>query len=104
MSTSIHSGGLITKDPNSQKLYTMDWDQENLATSVTITTSDWAITGPDAVLTKDNPSILAGGRRTQVRLLAGTVGKTYTVTNTIVTSESPTQTKERSFKVLIEQK
>lgn len=102
MST-IHSGGLVVKDPDASKVYVMDWDAENLAVGVEITTSSWEISGRDAVLTKDNESVLAGSRKTQVRLLAGTDGYKYTVTNRIVTSENPAQTKDKSFTVLVQQ-
>jgi hypothetical protein len=62
----------------------------------------WAVVATDAPLTKDSESILAGTRKTQVRLLAGTLGQIYEIANKIVTSETPAQTKERSFRVLIE--
>lgn len=103
MSTTIRPGGLTTKDPNSIELFTFDWDAEHLAASVTITTSSFTISGPDANLTQDNASILSGSRKTQVRLTGGTAGATYTVTNRIVTNETPAQTKDASFKVLIEE-
>lgn len=104
MTITIREGALVTKDPADIKVYQVDWDTENLAALVTITTSTWTITGPDALLTKDNESILAGSRSTQLRLLAGTLGQTYEIANKIVTNESPAQTKERSFRVLIENK
>jgi hypothetical protein len=102
MSQSIRSGGLTVKDPNSAELFVMDWDEEHLETGVTIASSSWSITGADSVLTSDQASVLAGSRKTQVRLSAGTVGGRYTVTNRIVTNESPAQTKDASFKVLIQ--
>lgn len=108
MSTiSIKSGGLVIKDPSDIKVYLVDWDTDNLAAGVSIQTSTWTIAAirpsqVDAFLTKDNESILAGNRKTQVRLMAGTLGQTYEVANKIVTNESPAQTKERSFRVLIE--
>lgn len=98
---------LVVKDPSASQVYIMDWDTANLAAAVTITTSTWTITAikpsGDTGLTKDNPSIRSGSRKTQVRLIGGTLGARYEVTNTIVTNESPTQTKERSFVVSIEQ-
>lgn len=104
----ISTGDQVTKDPADIKVYAFDWDTLNLAAAVTIQTSTWTITPivpstTDAVLTKDNESILAGNRKTQVRLTAGTIGQTYEIANKIVTNESPSQTKERSFRVLIEQ-
>lgn len=103
----IDAGDEVLKDPVDSKAYGVDWDTNNLAVSVTITSSVWTITAiapsaSDTALTKDNESVLAGSRRTQVRLLGGTVGQTYEVANKIVTSENPTQTKERSFRVLVQ--
>jgi hypothetical protein len=103
MSTTIHSGGLVIKDPNSEEVYVVDWGSEHLATGVEITSSDWFITGRDSALVGDSESVLSGSRRASIRLSDGTLGYRYTVTNRIVTNESPTQTKDASFDVLIEQ-
>lgn len=103
MSTTIHDGGLVVKDPSAAKVYQMDWNAENLATDVTISTSTWSVTGRDTALTTDQTSTVGSGRKAQVRLSAGTIGVKYTVTNHITTSESPAQTKEKSFFVLIQQ-
>jgi hypothetical protein len=99
----LRPGGLYLKDPNEARVVQFDFDTDgNLATAVTISTSTWTITveapASEVVsgLTKDNPSILSGSRKTQVRLTAGTLGSRYRLTNQIVTSESPTQTKEYS--------
>ena len=104
----IENGDQITKDPSDVKVYLVDWDTDNLAVGATITTSSWTITaiGPsqtDTALTKDSESIVTGSRKTQVRLSAGTLGQTYEIANKIVTNEAPTQTKERSFRVRVEQ-
>jgi hypothetical protein len=48
-------------------------------------------------LTKDNETIVTGNQKTQLRLKAGTLKNRYTVTNRIVTNETPAQTDERSF-------
>jgi hypothetical protein len=104
MSTWIRDGGTIIKDPNSSEVFLMDWGTSHLAAAAEISTSTFTIAGADAILTADNPSILTGNRSTQVRLSAGTTGRTYTVTNRIVTNESPAQTKDASFKVLIEER
>lgn len=102
MSRTIRAGGLLIKDPDSSELFTMDWDTEHLRPGVQISTQQFFITGPDSVLTKDSESILAGLRMIQLRLLAGTLGAKYTVTSRIVTNENPPQTKDASFKVLIQ--
>lgn len=110
MSTIIVSeGALVTKDPADIKVYQCDWDTHNLAVGATITTSTWTITAVspsivDAALTKDNESVLTGDRKTQLRLTAGTLGQIYEIANKVVTNETPAQTKERSFRVLIENK
>jgi hypothetical protein len=99
----LRPGALIEKDANEARVVQFDWDTDgNLATGVTISTSTFTITvvrpGTEtpAGLTKDNPSILSGSRKTQVRLTAGTLGSRYQLTNQIVTNESPAQTKEQS--------
>lgn len=106
MSQTVDDGQLITKDPGDSSVYVFDWDARHLATGATITTSTFALSAikpSDATLpTKDNPSILSDNRRTQVRVIGGTLGATYELTNTIVTNESPAQTKERSVRIKIE--
>ena len=108
MSTvTINEDGLIPKDPADVKVYTFDWDAENLAAAATIVSSLWTIAAikpskTDAALTKDQESILSGSRKTALRLTGGTLGQVYEVTNTIVTSETPAQTKERSVRVLVQ--
>ena len=103
MSITIQSGGLVTKDPNNIEVFMVDWDQERLATGVEISDSTWAITGPDSALTEDEDSIVTGNRKTQIRLTGGTLHKRYTVTNTIETNETPAQTIDASFFILIQQ-
>jgi hypothetical protein len=53
----------------------------------------------------DSVSVLSSGRETQLRLLGqgdGHLGKRFEIANRITTSESPAQTKERSFFIVIE--
>jgi hypothetical protein len=103
MSTvTVRPGAVLEKDANENRLIQFDWDSENLAASATIANSTWVITvvrpsdeSPVALL-NDNASLVTGNRKTQTRLTAGTLGSLYQVTNRIVTSESPAQTKERS--------
>lgn len=107
MSITVTDGALIQKDPSDISVYTFDWDAEHLATGVSISTSTWTLTGlsgdiTTSPVTKDQASILSGNRKTQIRLSAGTAGSKWQLTNTIVTDESPAQTKERSIKVLIQ--
>ena len=58
------------------------------------------ITGADSALTNHDTSILANGR-TQSFFAGGTVGVKYTVTNRIVTGQTPPVTDDRSFYVLV---
>lgn len=109
MSTlTVRPDSVIEKDTNENRVIVFDWDAESLATSVTITTSTWTITAirpvgetPVALLNDNSSIIAAANRKTQTRLTAGTLGSLYHVTNQIVTSESPAQTKERSIYVQV---
>lgn len=101
MST-IAPNELVIKDPASERLYQFDFDAM-LAAAAEIASQTITITGPDSVLTHDNDGVVSGNRKVNTRILAGTLGATYTVTCRIVTNETPTQTEERSFRVLVEQ-
>lgn len=102
----VRPGDLVTKDPSDELVITFDWDAENLAVGVLIQSHAFTITTirptGDTALTKDSESLLSGSRKTQLRLKAGTVGGLYEVADKITTNESPTQTKERSFRVLVQ--
>jgi hypothetical protein len=108
MSTTIAPGGLLRMDPADVRVIQFDWDDAALAAAVTISTSTFTITTVKqnglTILTKDNPSIVSGNRKTQVRLLAttATAGDKYLLANAIVTNESPAQTIERQIHVHIE--
>ena len=118
----VRNGALVTKDPSDEKVYCFDWDGDNLAPTVTISTSTFTITAispsiVDTALTKDSEvkltaaqattalqrTVALNDRATQLRLKVGTLGQTYEIANKIVTTETPAQTKERSFRVLIQQ-
>lgn len=109
MSTPIYiaPGQTVTKDPAAERIYQFDWDAL-LATSVEIagtpTVTIVALNGEGAaLLTSDNVAKATGNRKVNVRIKAGTVGATYSVTCQIVTNESPTQTEERTFFVRVAQ-
>jgi hypothetical protein len=93
-------GDLLPKDPDAELFYVMDWT-DWLPESALIATSEWEIDGGDGELILDNSAIVSGNLKTRVRLVGGTLGERYTVRNRIVTSESPTQTDDRSFVVAI---
>ena len=88
-------GDTLPKDPSSKVVYLFDWD-DWLTSGAAIATSTYTVDGADAALTTDNGSIVSGGRQTQVRVLGGTAGITYTLTNHIVTNTSPTEEDDRS--------
>lgn len=94
-----YDGGTITKDPDANRVYVMDWTNDIGAAE--ISTSTWIVSGPDSSLAADNDSIVTGNKKAQVRLTGGTLGKAYTVTNRIVTNASPAETEDASVKVLV---
>lgn len=96
---SVQPGATIRKDPSAQLLYEFDWTDWLGAAS--IATSTFTITGPDSALTKDNPTIVSGSKKTSVRVLGGTAGKTYKLNCNIVTNETPTQTDDRSVNIAV---
>jgi hypothetical protein len=104
----VRDGALVTQDPSDVRVYVFDWDTDNLADGVLITSSVFTVTrlsgAASPALTKDSESIQAGSRRTEVRLLDGVRGGLYQIDNTITTNESPFQVKERHFKLLIQQR
>lgn len=112
MSITVDDGATITKDPSDVRVYTFDWDADNLAAAVTISSFTVTIEAlypstSDAALTKIDSGtglgIVSSSRQVAVKLSGGTEGQTYRVSCQVVTSEAPAQTKERSFFLLIEQ-
>lgn len=105
--TTINDGGLATKDPADELLYEFRWGTRFLATTAQIANSTFAITAlrpvGDTALISDSAST-SGTQTTKIRLMEGTVGALYRITNQIITNELPAQTIERSFLLLIEQK
>jgi len=115
----VRDGAFVSQDPNDSLVYTMDWDTDNLLGSATISGHVFAITqlrgGATPALAKDSESILpawtdseghtyAALRTTQLRLTGGPLGAVYRIDETITTNESPSQTKNRHFKLGIRQK
>ena len=89
------------KDPNEGEAYTLDWDDETLATGETISTSAWAIEGGDSgtgtVVIDSNSNTTTTAT---VVLSAGNKGQVYTLRNRITTSQS--RTLDRSVTVRVE--
>lgn len=100
---SFKPGQTVKKDPGAELVYEFDWT-EWLSSSAQIQTSTFSIGGTDenpVTLTKDNESIVTGGKKTRVRLIGGALRQVYTLTNRIVTNETPAQTDDRSIRVEI---
>lgn len=68
-------------------------------TAIAPSTSDTALT---ATTSGSGLGIVGSSRQYAVKLSGGTLGQLYEVTSQITTSETPAQTKERSIRVLIE--
>ena len=83
------------KDPNAVLDYTIDWTNW-LDTFETITTSSWTT---DAGLTIVSSSKTTN--KSTVYLSGGTGGENYLVSNTIVTSSTPTRTDRRTIKIAV---
>lgn len=99
----ITDGGHCEKDSDEVLVYQFDYDTLNLASGVALTSAGTFVLLPAAgiTLTKDNETLLAGSRKTSVRLSGGTVGTKYTVINRVTTNETPSQTKEKRFSLRI---
>lgn len=103
----IQAGGLVVLDPANSEFIQFDWDSK-LADDAEISTSTWTIVAikqsGETALTKDNETIVTGGRKVQARFISTTAseGDKYWVNSKIVTNESPAQTIEQRFKVLIQ--
>jgi len=107
-----HPGDLIIKDPQAVEPEGFNWTawlaelSTFLSTPETIVTSTWAVTAPagDATpITLSGAAITGAGLLTQVTLSGGTLGRKYTITNHIGTSNGLTFD-DRSFKVLVASK
>jgi hypothetical protein len=102
----IAPGHMVTKDPSDERVFKFDWTTYNIQEGVTITASTFTVIAirpsrTDTALLIDNPNIPTQGC---IRVKAGTLGQVYEIANKIVTNETPNQTKERAFRVKVEQK
>jgi hypothetical protein len=106
-------GGLVRLDPNDKRVIVFDFDTVNLADGVQLTNaaSTYGLTitaikqAGVTALTFDNASLLSGNRKVQARFLATTAsaGDRYRVSCKGTTNESPSQEKEYSIYVRIEE-
>lgn len=104
MTDTLQPGDLITKDPQARKVYQFDWTGYLTDLDEEIDASTMTITGPDGQLTIDSTSVVTGNLKTQVRLLGGTLGKRYRLTNHITTDGTPVNEDDRSVTILIQQR
>lgn len=113
MSTiTVTPGALVTLDPSDKKLIVFDFDALNLAVGVTLTNGSpsFGITilvlkqNGSGALTFDNASLTGSSRKVQARFLAtsATAGDRYRISVKGSTSENPSQDKEYSIDVLIQ--
>lgn len=116
----IDPGGLVEFDPSDVRVIVFDWDKTNLGSGVQISSQTVTITRitGSGNLTKDNEALMTGAeattalgrtitvdnRASRVRIdaTAGVVGDRYMIADKIVTTETPAQTKEQSFQILVE--
>lgn len=103
----VRDGDTIELKPTEKKVVQFDYDEDNLADGVTITNvfTIYVVQQNGAtLLTKDNPSVLAGSRKVQVRLdgTTATLGDLYELSSVATTNESPVQVKDKRILVLIQ--
>jgi hypothetical protein len=110
MSTvTITPGGLFVKTTAEDKTLEFDW-RTNLAAGVQIATSTFTVAtirpaDADDLTIDDLASGLglqSGNRTAKVEVSEGTEGAVYRLTHTVVTDETPAQTKQKSIKVKVD--
>lgn len=97
-----NQGSWIAKDPQAQLTYTLDWSQW-LGVGETLTSSSYSLqvrANDPQPLVKVSEGFDPINSTTFVELASGQVGKVYTVTATITTSEGNTD--RRSFRIKVE--
>lgn len=102
----VDDKGVLEQHPTAVKVYEFDFDSENLAPMVTVTSAPTVVTVVRGLNTTpaiiDQTSILVGNRKTRFRFSGGTEGTLYRVTVTPITSETPTQTKPKYVDILVQ--
>lgn len=94
-------GSWIAKDPSAQLVYSMDWS-EWLPTADSVASVAYSLqvrANDPAPLVKESQGVQSG-TLTYVELSGGQVGKVYTVTAAITTTDGNTD--RRSFRIKVE--
>jgi hypothetical protein len=86
------------KDPNAALDYSFDWS-DWLATGEQIATSNWINPDSLTITTSANTTTT-----TVVWVSGGTAGKTYRLTNRIVTNNNPTRTEDRTLTIEVQER
>ncbi len=98
---SIPEQGLKTKDPSATRNGRVDWTAWFGGSGAAIATPTITVSGPDASLVVSGVAV-SNNQTVIYQVTGGTLGVRYMITCRIVTNESPAQTDERSFMVLLE--
>ncbi len=90
------------KDPAATLDYTGSWEKL-LAVGESLASSTWSIDGPDAALVigVDEYAPTFGATSATLWLSGGTEDATYTITNHVVTDNTPPRIDERSFSLTV---
>lgn len=86
------------KDPNAVLDYGFDWS-DWLQSGETIVTSTWI--NPDGITINSSSSL---SESTVAWISGGTAGKTYRLTNRVVTSNSPARTEDRTLTIEVQER
>jgi hypothetical protein len=105
----VEDGAQITKDPETIRIYGWNWDRY-LEDAVTVVQSSWLVlpvrpkSAGATPLTVDNAALQVGSRATQIRVLGGTKGHVYKLTNRVIPSSIPAESFDASITILIADK
>lgn len=86
------------KDPNAVLDYGFDWS-DWLQSGETITSSTWI--NPDSITVNSSSNL---PESTVIWVSGGTAGKTYRLTNRVVTNNSPARTEDRTLTIEVQER
>lgn len=107
MSVTVQAGELVPFDPSDIRVMDFSW-VSNLGSAQISGSATWTITAvspSDATVpVKDNESIVTGNQiaRVRINVTGATANARYNIACKISTNESPSQTKEQSFDILVQ--